>query len=145
MIDTTTDQGSLFDTTRDAAHARLAGAPSAAEARQAVRDLHAVLEHHRRETNRAWVERARAAMIVLWRERHAASVRDHHGTVQATVSAADLWRFLERTGFDGDKRTMSPVFAMGPKGTIWRQVGETTHPARHACKVPTWTLKEESR
>ncbi len=122
----------LFDgAKRDEAHARVAGAthrdvPAAIAERDAVLEL-------AKHTQAEWVERARKAMVHLYRERAKGQ--------PSYVTGDDLAYWCFHIGFDGDKRTLAPVFT-SPRG-LWRCVGRTPSARRHATLIPQWELVED--
>lgn len=125
------DQTSLFDgPARDDAFARSA-ARALPDPKAAARAKALLMEHHQ-ALRREWVDRARRAMVALYRERAKAG--------DAYVSGDELAMFLIHSGYEGDKRAMAPVFVL-PKG-LWTCVGRVKSARRNATLIPAWSLNE---
>lgn len=117
---------------RDEAHARVAGAVHR-DVKGATKARDGILEMHKAK-QKEWVDRARKAMVHLWRERSKET--------PSFVTGDDLAYWCLHIGFDGDKRTLAPVFT-SPKG-LWRCVGRTPSARRHATLIPQWCLVEDA-
>lgn len=125
------DHPSLFDgPARDAAFARNA-ARALPDPKLAQREKALLMEHHQ-AVRREWVDRARHAMVGLYRERAKAG--------DAYVSGDELAMWLIHASYEGDKRAMAPVFVL-PKG-LWTCVGRIKSARRNATLIPAWRLDE---